>query len=113
MGLVSLGVVYNAFAIPARGTFQFQLKRSVVTWLLFDYLFDMIYLLDIFLIQLRLSYRVQGVLEVSDHKLRLNFQQLLKLRLSIPSDGPQVASIQVHEQPEILGRFVDNYNPRK
>ena len=74
MGIVSLGIAYNAFAIPVRGTFQFQRTRSIVIWLLFDYVFDLIYLLDIFLIQLRLSYRVQGVLEVRDHKLMLNSQ---------------------------------------
>ena len=69
MGLLTLAYSYNAVAIPLRASFKdvVQSMPGLFAWLVFDYLFDILYLLDIVLIQSHLSYTHNGVLEVRSH----------------------------------------------
>ena len=60
-----LAYVYNAVAIPLRASFDiYNSGGGLVAWLVFDYLFDLLYLLDIVAVQSHLSYTHNGVLEV-------------------------------------------------
>ena len=51
--MVSLAVVYNAMVIPLRASFGDDVEGSNVLymWLVFDYLFDLVYWLDLLAIQ--------------------------------------------------------------
>jgi len=73
MGLVTLAYIYNAVAIPLRASFGdvVQPLPGLYAWLVFDYLFDLLYFLDIVLVQLHLSHRHNGVLEVRSHDRRV------------------------------------------
>lgn len=64
MGVVFVAFMYNAVAIPVRFSFPVKTETTVGVWIFFDYLFDIVYLLDIVLVQFHLSWRVHGVLEV-------------------------------------------------
>ena len=66
MGVLTLAYSYNAVAIPLRASFKdvVQPMPELLAWLIFDYLFDILYLLDIVLVQSHLSYTHNGVLEV-------------------------------------------------
>ena len=69
MGLLTLAYIYNAVAIPLRASFGdvVQPLPGLYAWLVFDYLFDLLFVLDIVLVQAHLSYRHNGVLEVRSH----------------------------------------------
>lgn len=57
-GLVSLCVIYNAISIPLRFTFDYTNGDNIYPALIVDYLFaDLVYILDILLIQTHLSHR--------------------------------------------------------
>ena len=64
--MLTLAYSYNAVAIPLRASFKdvVQPMPELLAWLIFDYLFDILYLLDIVLVQSHLSYTHNGVLEV-------------------------------------------------
>ena len=85
-GVVCLAFTYNAVAIPLRASFDIYQIRGLVAWFVLDYLFDIVYLLDIILVQFHLSYRMNGVLEVSgscDHCL--NVMVILRLSAMVKS----------------------------
>ena len=69
MGVLTLAYSYNAVAVPLRASFKdvVQPMPELLAWLVFDYLFDILYLLDIVLVQSHLSYTHNGVLEVRSH----------------------------------------------
>lgn len=69
MGVVSFAFFYNALVIPLRVSFDVYSGQALGAWLFFDYLFDIVYLLDIILVQLHVSFRVHGVLVVSQSML--------------------------------------------
>ena len=64
MSVMFVAFLYNAISIPLRASFEVQRGRGIAGWLLFDYIFDLVYILDILLVQAHLSYRSNGVLEV-------------------------------------------------
>ena len=66
MVFVAIAFLYNAIFMPLRAAFQEEVQPNFLLplWFFFDYLFDLIFLLDIFLIQSHLSYRDQGLLVV-------------------------------------------------
>lgn len=58
MALVSVVLVYNAAAIPLRVAFDVYSQGRLFAWLICDYLFaDLIYLLDVAVVQTHVSYR--------------------------------------------------------
>ena len=62
-----LAYLYNAVAIPLRASFKgvvYSETTTIYAWLVFDYIFDLIYILDIVLVQTHLSYISNGVLQV-------------------------------------------------
>ncbi len=64
MGLVSLVCLYNLVAIPLRASFERYAERGLYGWLALDYVCDVVYVLDIVLVQCHLSYMHSGMLEV-------------------------------------------------
>ena len=67
MLIVSLAFIYNAISIPLRAAFIDEVQPSYLlpVWMLVDYILDIVFFLDIILVQSHLSYRDQGVLVVS------------------------------------------------
>ena len=63
---MSLAVVYNAVMIPLRASFRDDVEGNdvIYMWLVFDYLIDLIYWLDIIAIQPFLSVATNEVSKV-------------------------------------------------
>lgn len=60
MCIATTAVLYNAWMIPLRSAFPYQTPENRIYWMFFDYLMDLIYLLDILLIQPRIMFLYQG-----------------------------------------------------
>lgn len=60
MSVAALAVLYNAWVIPLRSTFPYQTKNNRVFWMIFDYLADLIYVIDVFVVQPRIMYLHEG-----------------------------------------------------
>ncbi|GMR54795.1 hypothetical protein PMAYCL1PPCAC_24990, partial [Pristionchus mayeri] len=59
--LQTIAFLYNAIVIPLRCSYPYQTKQNLVTWLFFDYLFDIIYTLDIFVWKPRKQFMMGGM----------------------------------------------------
>lgn len=68
MFLVALAYMYNCWMIPFRATFPYQTPTNRPIWMFFDYFFDVVYILDLCLIQPRIMYISDGFW-VSDYQL--------------------------------------------
>jgi hypothetical protein len=53
--------LYNAFAIPLRSTYPYQTDENILYWMLCDYMFDLIYLMDLMIIKPRLTFMEGGI----------------------------------------------------
>ena len=53
LGVVAIAVTYNALAIPLRASYGDVVEGDhvIVMWLVFDYLFDLVYLGDLLVVQ--------------------------------------------------------------
>lgn len=60
MSLAALAVLYNAWVIPLRSTFPYQNERNRAIWMTADYICDLVYVMDVFLIQPRIMYLSEG-----------------------------------------------------
>lgn len=60
MSIAALAVLYNAWVIPLRSTFPYQKKENRVVWMTMDYIADVVYVLDVFLVQPRIMYLSEG-----------------------------------------------------
>lgn len=60
MFLVTLGYMYNCWTIPFRSTFPYQTPTNRPVWMFFDYFFDVVYILDVILVQPRIMYISDG-----------------------------------------------------
>jgi hypothetical protein len=49
LSIISLAVVYNFLFIPARYAFDDLDKKFKILWISLDYIFDAVYLIDIFI----------------------------------------------------------------
>ncbi|CAF0972861.1 unnamed protein product [Rotaria sp. Silwood1] len=68
LGIISLAVAYNLLLIPARHAFDDLNKNLRAVWISLDYIFDIIYLIDIFL-QSRTGYFSHGLFVRNHHVL--------------------------------------------
>ncbi|XP_076270156.1 cyclic nucleotide-gated ion channel subunit B isoform X1 [Rhynchophorus ferrugineus] len=73
MALVTLAVLYNAWVILLRATFPFQTRDNRVYWMTFDYICDLIYVMDIMLVQPRVKYLNEGFWVTDKKALRQNY----------------------------------------
>lgn len=60
MSVAALAVLFNAWVIPLRSTFPYQTASNRAVWMTFDYLADLIYLIDVFVVQPRIMYLHEG-----------------------------------------------------
>lgn len=79
--LVTLSYLYNCWVIPLRVTFPYQTSTNLITWFVFDYVMDAIYILDLMLIKPRLIYLDDGFW-IRDSKLT-RIQYRLKLQYKV------------------------------
>ena len=70
--------MYNAWAIPLRAAFPYQTKENVKYWLICDYMCDAIYIVDILLFKMRISFLNSGLKEVSVHPFRYSLVHFFK-----------------------------------
>ncbi|CAF1490276.1 unnamed protein product [Adineta steineri] len=68
LGIISLAVIYNFLLIPARYSFKDMDKQLKILWISLDYIFDSVYLIDIF-IQSRTGYFSHGLFVRNHHVL--------------------------------------------
>ncbi|XP_030766684.1 cyclic nucleotide-gated cation channel beta-1 isoform X2 [Sitophilus oryzae] len=85
MALVTLAVLYNAWVIPLRSTFPFQTKENRRYWMLFDYTADLIYLMDVILVQPRVKYLNEGFWVTEKKALRQNYINNKHFKLDLVS----------------------------
>lgn len=66
MVFVAIAFLYNAIFMPLRAAFQEEVQPEFLLplWFFFDYVFDLVFILDILVFQSHLSYRDQGLLVV-------------------------------------------------
>ena len=83
MGLVCLAYVYNLVAIPLRASFEHYAERGLCAWLVLDYLFDTVYILDIVTVQCHVSYSYNGVLEVCVCHVTCSSSHVTRLSLDL------------------------------
>ena len=62
--IVTLAFMYNAYSIPLRAVFPYQTDENLKYWLLSDYLCDFIYIIDILIFKVRISFLNSGLKEV-------------------------------------------------
>ena len=62
--IVTLAFMYNAYSIPLRAVFPYQTSENLKYWLLCDYICDLIYVLDILIFKVRISFLNSGLKEV-------------------------------------------------
>lgn len=60
MCVAAMAVLYNVFFIPLRSTFPYQTPNNRAAWMFFDYSADLIYILDMVLIQPRIMFLSEG-----------------------------------------------------
>lgn len=60
MSIAALAVLYNAWVIPLRSTFPYQTPSNRVIWMAFDYVADVVYVIDVFVVQPRIMYLSEG-----------------------------------------------------
>ena len=62
--IVTLAFLYNAYSIPLRAVFPYQTDENLKYWLLCDYICDFIYIIDILVFKVRISFLNSGLKEV-------------------------------------------------
>ncbi|XP_060568452.1 uncharacterized protein LOC132727059 [Ruditapes philippinarum] len=71
--IVTLAFMYNAWAIPLRAAFPYQTPDNVKYWLACDYFCDFVYIVDIVLFKMRISFLNSGLKETHRSKTRANY----------------------------------------
>ncbi|XP_050307210.1 cyclic nucleotide-gated cation channel beta-1 [Anthonomus grandis grandis] len=85
MFVVTLAVLYNAWVIPLRSTFPYQTAQNRAGWMTFDYIADIIYIIDVILIQPRVKYLHEGFWVTERNLLRQNFIKNKHFKLDVMS----------------------------
>ena len=65
LSVVTLAFNYNAWLAPARFSFPYHTEKSIPYWIAFDFLFDLIYIIDIIIFRPRLQFVKGGDVIVS------------------------------------------------
>lgn len=63
-----MAYMYNSWVIPLRSTFPYQTPQNIQNWMIFDYVADVVYLLDLLFIKPRVMYLSDGFW-IRDNKL--------------------------------------------
>lgn len=71
--LVMISYMYNVTVIPLRAVFPYQTPENTVYWLGFDYLCDLIYILDMVVFKTRLRFANNGIVETDFLKTKRHY----------------------------------------
>ncbi|KAI1295502.1 Cyclic nucleotide-gated cation channel beta-1 [Halotydeus destructor] len=86
--LVCLGFLYNAWSIFLRSVFPYQTSENLTGFLIVDYFFDTVYLIDIILFKTRIRFIQNGQL-VEDLRLtRIHYMNSLSFKFDVLSLAP-------------------------
>ncbi|XP_074040685.1 cyclic nucleotide-gated ion channel subunit B isoform X2 [Leptinotarsa decemlineata] len=85
MCVAAMSVLYNAWVIPLRSTFPYQTKENRPIWMTFDYMADLIYLIDALFIQPRVKYLNDGFWVTDVRLLRRNYIKNKRFKLDLLS----------------------------
>ncbi|XP_033102307.1 cyclic nucleotide-gated channel rod photoreceptor subunit alpha-like [Anneissia japonica] len=85
--IVTMAVLYNLWLLIAREAWPEIQEDSLAIWFTFDYLCDIVYILDIF-VQLRTGYLEQGLLQRNEAKLRQYYIHSWRFPVDIVSLTP-------------------------
>ncbi|XP_039610146.1 cyclic nucleotide-gated cation channel beta-3-like [Polypterus senegalus] len=78
--LVTIAFNWNCWFIPMRWAFPYQTAQNTIYWLFFDYLFDVVYLVDMLVFQPRLQF-IRGGDIISDTKdMKANYRSSMRFR---------------------------------
>ncbi|CAH1780519.1 unnamed protein product [Owenia fusiformis] len=83
--IVTLAFMYNSWVILLRAAFPYQTPATLPYWLTFDYLCDLIYLLDIVLFKPRIKFINQGMLEHNPKETRKHYIKKKDFKLDVAS----------------------------
>lgn len=85
MFIAASAVLYNAFVIPLRSSFDYQDASNRAVWMLFDYICDCIYIADIFLVQPRIVYLSEGFWMKDINFTKQNYRRNVSFKLDLLS----------------------------
>ncbi|XP_052815609.1 cyclic nucleotide-gated cation channel beta-3-like isoform X2 [Mya arenaria] len=83
--IVTLAFMYNAWVIPLRAAFPYQTSGNVMYWLVADYTCDLVYIVDILLFKMRISFLNSGLKETHRSKTRANYFQKRIFKFDVAS----------------------------
>lgn len=83
MSCTAMAVLYNLWVIPLRSTFPYQTKSNRAIWMTFDYIADIIYLIDMIFVQPRVKYLCDGFWVIDIKLLRKNYIKSKRFKVSI------------------------------
>lgn len=82
MSITAMAVLYNVWMIPLRSTFPYQTAKNRAVWMSFDYFADLIYVVDIFLIQPRIMFLSEGFWMKDFNFTRQNYVRKKRFKVS-------------------------------
>lgn len=88
MSIAASFVLYNTWVIPLRSSFPYQTLENRATWMFFDYLADLIYIIDITLIQPRIMFLEEGFWMTDFQFTRHNYMRKCRFKLDLLSILP-------------------------
>ncbi|KAJ2953886.1 hypothetical protein O0L34_g1512 [Tuta absoluta] len=83
--LVTFCYSYNAWCIPLRVTFPYQTLENTPHWMVFDYLCDFVYLLDVGFVKPRLMFLHEGFWVDDPGETRKNYRRKLQYKFDVVS----------------------------
>lgn len=87
MSIAASFVLYNTWVIPLRSSFPYQTLENRATWMFFDYLADLIYIIDITLIQPRIMFLEEGFWMTDFQFTRHNYMRKCRFKVSLCYNG--------------------------
>ncbi|XP_035270561.1 cyclic nucleotide-gated cation channel beta-3 [Anguilla anguilla] len=88
LSLVTLAFNYNAWLVPARLAFPYHTEKSIPYWIAFDFLCDLIYIVDIIVFQPRLQFIKGGDIIKDGELTKKNYRESLTFKLDLISLVP-------------------------
>jgi hypothetical protein len=81
LSLVALACLYNSWVIPLRCFFPYQTPENTPIWLTVDFCADMIYLIDMAVIQPRVMFISQGLWVNDRSQMRRNYLTKIEFKV--------------------------------
>ncbi|KAL0273999.1 UNVERIFIED_CONTAM: hypothetical protein PYX00_006544 [Menopon gallinae] len=85
---VTMAFMYNSWVIPLRSAFKYQTSENVHKWMIFDYVSDFVYLIDLIFIKPRVMYLEDGFWIKDSKLMRIMYFRKLQFKLDVVSLTP-------------------------